>query len=277
MSFGGSAGLLRAAGALGLLAIATAAANAGGFALREQSSYGQGSSFAGVAAGGDLSSMFWNPATMTQAPGIQIETVGTAIIPSAKHTVTSGTFSILGGTGDSANDALVPAGYASWQVNRDLWLGLAINSPYGLSVSFPDVWAGRNYAGDTTLRSYNFTPSIAYQINNWLSVGAGVQFQYAKADLSTGLPINSFGLPPGLGNQLDISGHGWGYGFTAGITVTPTPTTTIGLGYRSTINQKISGTLTLPPGPVFSPPFSTPGDVSTTLNLPDVVSLGLRQ
>ena len=35
---------------------------AGGFAIREQSAYGQGSSFAGIAAGGSLSSMFWNPA-----------------------------------------------------------------------------------------------------------------------------------------------------------------------------------------------------------------------
>ena len=43
--------------------------------------------------------------------------------------------------------------------------------------------------------------------------------------------------------MLNIAGNGWGYGFTAGVTVTPTPTTTIGLGYRSGINQKISGSL----------------------------------
>ena len=58
---------------LGVLLVATAGANAGGFAIREQSAYGQGSSFAGVAAGGALSSMFWNPATMTQFNGKTIE------------------------------------------------------------------------------------------------------------------------------------------------------------------------------------------------------------
>ena len=47
-----------------------ATAEAGGFAVREQSAYGQGSSFAGMAAPGDLiSSMFWNPAAVTTATG----------------------------------------------------------------------------------------------------------------------------------------------------------------------------------------------------------------
>ena len=42
-----------------------ATAEAGGFAVREQSAYGLGSSFAGMAAPGDsISSMFWNPAAL---------------------------------------------------------------------------------------------------------------------------------------------------------------------------------------------------------------------
>jgi len=49
--------------------------NAGAFALREQSAYGQGSSFAGIAAGGALSSMYWNPAAITQFNGKTVEQV----------------------------------------------------------------------------------------------------------------------------------------------------------------------------------------------------------
>jgi long-chain fatty acid transport protein len=250
---------------VGPLLAVTSAANAGGFAVREQSAYGQGSSYAGVAAGGALSSMFWNPATMTQVPGIQDESVMTGIIPSSTNTATSGTGV---GTGNVANAALVPSSYYSWQINPQTWLGLSINAPFGLTESFPDGWAGRNYAaGGSHLTTYNATPSIAYAVSNWLSVGAGVQIQYADATLTRGLPL-------GATSQTSISGAGWGYGFTAGVTLTPTPTTTVGLGYRSAINQKINGTLALPLG---VPGVSTPGSVSTTLNLPDVVSLGLRQ
>ena len=66
-----------------------------------------------------------------------------------------------------------------------MWLGLSVNSPFGLSVNFPISWAGAQYAaGSSYLKTYNATPSIAYRINDLISIGVGVQIQYAKADLS---------------------------------------------------------------------------------------------
>lgn len=266
-------GMLRAGTALGILIIATGEANAGAFAIREQSTYGQGSSFAGVAAGGSLSSMFWNPATMTQFQGIVSENGVTGIIPKASQTPQAGTFPALlpfGGVSNSGEMGLVPNGYTSYQMSPNLWLGLSINAPFALSVSFPDVWAGRDYAGDSSIRTYNATPSIAYRINDWISVGAGVQIQYMKAEFTSGL-----GVTPG--QDLTLRGRGYGFGVTAGVTVTPTPTTLIGIGWRSAIDQDIHGTMLLPAGAGFNVPFSTPGSVETTLKLPDIVSLGIRQ
>src|SRR5450631_4064154 len=127
MSFRGVKAVLLACSGIGVLLAATADANAGGFTVREQSAYGQGSSYAGVAAGGSLSSMFWNPATMTQTPGLQSESVLTGIIPSATNNPTGGTFAAFGGTGNVAHSALVPASYYSWQFNQKLWLGLSVN------------------------------------------------------------------------------------------------------------------------------------------------------
>src|SRR5579864_2388189 len=103
---------------VGALLAATGAANAGGFAVREQSAWGEGSSYAGVAAGGDLSAMFWNPATMTQMPGLQSQTVISGILPYSSNTPGAGTFGPalgLGGTGNTAQDAVVPGSYYSWQ------------------------------------------------------------------------------------------------------------------------------------------------------------------
>lgn len=249
------------------LSAATVDATAGGFAVREQSSYGQGASYAGVAAGGSLSTMFWNPATMTQSPGIQTEIVGAGIFPySANSPDPSSTLAFYygyGGTGNTSKAAFVPSGYASWQVNPNIWLGLSVNSPFGLSVGFPDPWAGRDYAGNTTLRTFNVTPTLAYRVNDWMSVGFGVQFEYANASLSNGI-----GPEPGFMSHL--SGNGWGYGFTAGVTVKPTPTTTVGLGYRSAINQKFNGALTVTG-------MTPTSGLSTTIDLPDVLSLGVRQ
>jgi long-chain fatty acid transport protein len=262
-----------AAGALGALLIANGSAQAGGFAIREQSAYGQGSSYAGVAAGGDLSTMFWNPAVMTQFAGMQSASSYSWIIPYASNSVdmansTYGAF--LPGTSNTIDQALVPASYMSYQLNPNLWVGVSINAPFGLSVSFPELWAGRDYAArDSSLKTYNATPSIAYKINDMISVGFGVQIEYAKAELNKGL------TPIGIPLDVSLSGSGWGYGFTAGVTLTPTPTTTIGLGYRSAIDQKINGTLVQ--SGLIVLPGTTNGSVSTTINLPDLVSLGIRQ
>ena len=273
-----SAGLLlRAASALCVLGIATVGAQAGGFAIREQSAAGQGASFAGVAAGGALSSMFWNPATITQFKGNQKEFDAAGIIPHASHSYSSATLATFypgyaNAPSNSGESALVPSSYSSWQINDKLWLGLSNNAPFGLGVNFPHAWAGSAYGQEANIETYNFTPTVAYKINDWISVGAGVQIQYMKA--SYGIFLNPI---PNLTGSL--SGAGWGFGWTAGVTLTPLPKTQIGIGYRSAINQKLNGTLALPVAgcPGLCAPYSTPGSINLTLNLPDMLTVGLRQ
>ena len=251
-----------------LIPMAAIEANAGAFGLREQSTVGQGDAFAGVAAGGALSSMFWNPATMTQAPGFGLEGNGTGILANAdQHPLAGSTLLPLGfgGASDWGSPALLFSGYSTWQVSPNLWIGLSTNSPFGLSTSFPDSWAGRNYGLGSSLMTYNATPSVAWRINKWLSIGLGVQLQYGRADVNLGLTP----IPP---THVNLNGTGWGFGLTAGVTVTPGPNTTIGIGWRSGVDQKIDGSLNVG-API---PLSTPGAANTTLDLPDIVSVGIR-
>ena len=272
MSLRGWVSFLRAGSALGLLVIASAQANAGGFAVHEQSTYGQGTSFAGIAAGGALSSMFWNPATMTQFPGKGMEVGVSALFTHATNTALPGsTLFALGNSGDVGTDAVVPNSYFIYQFSPNLWLGMAVNAPFGLSTNFPTVWAGRDYAaGNTFLRTYNASPSLAYRFNDWISVGIGAQIQYAKAQLNRAI---SLGVGPAAFADATLHGDGWAFGLTAGVTITPTPTTSIGIGYRSALNQKIEGGLLLD-GAVAA--FSNPA-INTPVDLPDMVSLGIRQ
>jgi long-chain fatty acid transport protein len=248
-----------------LIPMAAGEANAGAFGLRDQSASGEGEAFAGVAAGGALSSMFWNPATMTQIPGMAIEGNGTGILPHVDQHPVTDPFG-FGGASDTGNPALLMSGYASKQISPNLWLGLSVNTPFGLSTNFNDPWAGRNYALSSSLSTYNATPSVAWRITDWLSVGIGAQVQYGRADVNLGL----LSIP---GAHLNLDGGGWGFGMTAGVTVTPGPDTSIGVGWRSAINQKIDGSLNLS----LPLPASTPGSANATLDLPDVVSVGIRQ
>ena len=99
-----------------------------------------------------------------------------------------------------------------------------------------------------------------------LSVGAGVQIQYAQANLMSFNGVGGLASP----NLFLISGDGWGWGFTAGATFN-WAATQIGVGYRSQIDQDIEGSM------VGSPGLTTNGPVKTTIALPDMVSVGLRQ
>jgi long-chain fatty acid transport protein len=195
----------------------------------------------------------------------------------ANNTPTAGILSGFPGTSNVSEATPVPAGYTSYQLSPNLWLGLSTNAPFGLSQHFPDTWAGRFYAsGNELLKTCNATPSLPWRINDWISV-AGVQVQYAKTISEIGLPGGAGGLPGGpggVGSQLTVRGTGWAYGATAGVTLTPTPTTTIGLGWRSALNQKIEGVLVTSAGPL---PGTTTGSINATLDLPDIVSLGIRQ
>ncbi len=250
---------------VGALIAATVDANAGGFAIREQSAYGQGASFAGIAAGGALSAMYWNPAIITQFKGKTIEQNAAGILPHSSHTFTTATLGAFGNVSNSGMDAVVPSGYSSYQFNDKLWLGMSMNAPFGLAVKFPRLWAGSQYGQSSKVESYNFAPTIAYKFNDMVSVAFGVQAQYMKVSYDAFLTA-----APLIGA---VNGAGWGFGWTAGVTLTPLPKTQIGIGYRSAIDQKINGSLDLPVG--F--PASTPGSVNLTLPLPDMITVGLRQ
>jgi long-chain fatty acid transport protein len=279
--------LILGTSALVALVASGADALAGGLAVREQSAWGEGASYAGVAAGGSTSAMFWNPATMTQTGKMSLENTAAIIFPEQSQTGTNNIAALLGlppaflglslndGTPNSAVNAVVAAGYTTFRLSDRLWVGVSLNSPFGLSQGFQNQnWAGAFYAQSSTLRTYNAAPTIAYKIADWISVGVGFQAQYGWVNLK-----NAVGLVPPVPpttpagvNLAELTGNGWGFGWTAGITVTPTPWTQIGFGYRSAIDQRINGNLN-----TNGLPGGTPGAASTTLKLPDMASLGVRQ
>ena len=147
--------------------------HAGGFALREQSAYGQGVSFAGVAAGGSLSSMFWNPATLSQVMGFEIEAVGTGVFPISDVMLTA---PVSFNEGDIGKDAFVPATYIAYRLNDNLIFGVGVNGAFGLSTEYnapgsPIAISG--LAGLSDIFSVNVNPNVAYQINDYVTIAAG--------------------------------------------------------------------------------------------------------
>jgi long-chain fatty acid transport protein len=241
-------------------------AHAGAFAVRSQSAYGQGSSFAGIAAGGSLSSMFWNPANLSDVQGIAIEAVGTGIFPNVDVKLDPEPLLGFSGSdeGNIAQNAFVPSGYAAYRLNERLVLGVGINVPFGFSTEYnsDSILNQTGVAGKSEVLSLNLNPVVSVEVTDWLALAVGAQVQYFDARLTR----QALGL---LGVST-LEGDDVGFGLTAGIKVTPLPGTAIGLGYRSSIDHDLDGTLKTPTAGTFDVNYDG-------VNLPDLVTLGIRQ
>lgn len=262
------------------MALVAENALAGAFALREQSAYYQGLSFAGNGTTGpSISSMFWNPATLTGAgPGITFEAHNSFIIP---YSDIDGTFTGAGaplslpsstaGSGDIASDAWIPSTYVSYGITEDIVLGLGINAPYGLATK-PDLnWAGQYYSRSSEVFSINVNPSIAYQINEMISVGVGLQAQYLQVRLKTADALS------GGARTNELKGDDIAFGVTAGVTVTPIQGTEIGLGFRSAVWHELEGDLIVPSGIPTRGVAAGIYGISANIATPEMITLSAKQ
>lgn len=215
-----------------LLAIFSGAASAAAFQLWEQNASGLSTAYAGSAAVADnASTVFFNPAGMTQLPGIQLSAGVTGVGPSYKFKNDGSTGPLLGtggNGGDAGSWAAVPNAYMSWQLTPDLFLGLGISAPFGLATEYEDEnWVGRLQSIKSEIKTVNYNPSIAYRVNDKVSLGFGVNYQTIDAELTS------------AGSRLEGDDSAWGW--NAGALFTLSPAMRVGISYRSAIDYTLEG------------------------------------
>jgi len=162
-------------------------AMAGGFGIGTQSGSGTGNAFAGGAAVADDASVAWsNPAAMTALPmGKQVAVAGHFLLPSFKFTNTGSTIpGILGSGngGDGGDLAVVPNMFYTMDINPRLRFGSAVNVPFGLATNWTPGWQGQLTAIESEIKTINVNPSVAYKINDTVSIGGGVSVGETASD-----------------------------------------------------------------------------------------------
>ncbi|WP_158292193.1 OmpP1/FadL family transporter [Paracraurococcus ruber] len=287
---------LHAAGlALGSLALA-GSAGAAGYEVREQSAVGQGTSFAGAAARNDDPSLiFFNPAAMSGLRGIQGALVGSGIFPDSTASAGSATRNAaIGGSpirgslgGDIGLDAFVPATYATIQLAPDWHFGVGITVPWGLVTKSPADSIARYHALTSSLRTVNVTPALSWQALPNLSLGIGLQVQYASARLSTGIDYGAIGaaqripgfVPGARDGRSTVTGTDTTVGVQLGAQWEPVAGTRLGLAWRSAMFYELRGDATFEgvPFPLSSSPAFANTGGRAKLGTPDTINLGLTQ
>jgi long-chain fatty acid transport protein len=191
---------------------------------------GQGEAF--VAQADDASAIYYNPAGLTQLKGTEITSGMNVSFPDSRLQG--------GGPGTEMNTmATIPHLYAStdFGMTQSPWrFGLGFNVPFGNAADFPRAGPFRYLVTSASLAVYDIQPTVAYQVNEHLSLGAGVNVYLADTRLNRAVSFSPF--PDG---HFGFAGKGDAVGATAGLMWKITPQHTIGLLYRSPFNIDFSG------------------------------------
>ncbi len=196
-------------GALGTL-VAWGGAHASGFALPDSSAAGIATTNALVANPEELGAIPYNAAAMGFHGGSSVALGGFVIGPSFSVTTASGKHDSQG-----ADWTFLPSFQAAIKLADPWRLGLGLHVPFGLETrwpygTFPLLSQQRNL-GPVTLPTGNhptaskleildFVPTLAYRVNDNLSLAVGMDVYWAKtAQLDS--------------NLAELSGDGTGFGF----------------------------------------------------------------
>lgn len=264
---------------LSLALAVSATAQAAGFALIEQNASGMGNAYAGGAAiAGDASTIFFNPAGMTYIDGTQAVGALHLIKPNAEFKNDGslpGGFGTpfvkpLGDEGPDAGDlAFVPNFYLMTKLTPSVSVGVGVNAPFGLKTEYnDDEWVGRFQADKSEVKTININPSIAFKVNDRLSLGFGFSVMRAEATLTRAVNFGPFGE-----GSTEVKGDDWGFGYNMGAIYQATNDTRFGVAYRSKVKQRLDGDVKFDiPAGVPAPFQPEEGGVKAGVDLPETFS-----
>lgn len=248
---------------------------AAGFQLFEQNASGIGNAYAGSAAVAEnASTIFFNPAGMIKLQAREISLGVSAVKPSMKFTDNGSTTptaftagATVPATGTDGGDAggwnYVPNFFLSWGLTKDLYAGIGVSVPFGLATEYESNWYGRYQSIKFAIETLNVNPSIAYRVNDMISLGVGASWQKMKAEY-----IRQ--AHPTLG-QAKLSADDAAWGWNAGALFQLAPATRIGISYRSAVKHTLGGDLS---GNAL---LGLPQPASADITLPDMAIVSFTQ
>jgi long-chain fatty acid transport protein len=196
-----------------------------------------------VARPQDPSTVSFNPAGLTELPGVQFN-LGSQLYDfrvfhrnqvTGDHNQSNGKVLVIPTLALSANPGKL--------LDDRFAFGLAVNSPFGLSTSFPTIGMGRYTGWKNYLKLAATTIAGAVKLNDKLSVGAGATnyWAYAYGQYLNYPNANILSSPGARDGRawLDSNGYGWGWNF--GILAKPHPKHRLGFSFRSKADVDVHG------------------------------------
>ncbi len=196
----------------------------------------------------DGSSMFFNPAGIAHLEN-RVVNAGVTLISAGGDFTHQSTLEK-----DELNRTAIPVPtfFLGWPINERLAVGLGAFAPYGLETEWPETSQGRFLGYNSKVAALYVQPTVAYELNDWLSIGGGIDINFVSVTLKQHLDLSEqdiFGLQAsavGIPNRTDfadaqLTGHGTTYGFNIGAIAKAADWISFGLRYMSRQKADITG------------------------------------
>lgn len=251
---------------------------AGGYQINEHGARATGMGGAFVARALDGSAIYFNAAGLGFQKGMNLLVGTTLIFPSSTFTgPTPATTST-----DMVSQVFYPSNlYGSYAVNEKLVVGLGIYNPFGLGTEWPTDWPtatdkrGSRISVKTDLQTFYINPTVAYKVNDQLSVGAGVSYIIANAEINyRAATYSTFPtVPASVDGNVGLTGDGSGISFNVGVIYKPMEKLSVGLSYRSLAEIEFTGDATFTNMQALQSYFPG-GEGKVTLPMPSNLQIG---
>lgn len=272
-----------------LLVVVAAPAQGAGFLIFEQGSKAMGMAGAFTAQADDPSALFHN------AGGIAFQNtrdfyLGGTLVTGQADFEGAPPFPGAGVTEQTEKlQELVPHFYWIEPISDRVSFGLGLNAPFGLSVEWKDkdTFTGRFVSTRSALTAIDLNPTIGWKASENFGIGIGVIARFSEVELSR----HQLAEPPLVPVPLEVAkskltgGMNEGFGFNIGILHRYNSSFHWGFQYRSKMEIEYDGELVLdqiltgiPPvdmGLAGVLPFGQPIPGATSIEFPDIASLGL--
>jgi long-chain fatty acid transport protein len=273
----------------------------GGFINNIQSVTAASVSTAGASATAeDASTIYYNPAGMTLLDRPELLIASGIGFPSSEFkngdTTNAAGLPVSGSTGVTDETFLVPSIFATMPISDSLHIGVGVFSPFGESQGYDNNWVGRYQSQSTSLKTIEFEPALAYRINDTVSLGAGLDIQYARFARENAIDFGSacFGilasascfalglLPSAADGELVAKADDWSVGYGLGALYHAGDSTHVGISFRSPVDHDLSGKANFEV-PAAARALTAGGllfqdtSVHTRVTFPGVLALGLSQ
>ncbi len=134
--------------------------------------------------------------------------------------------------------AAMPGLYYARPIGDHWAVGIGPNSALGFGASGDDDWMGRYLMKEWSLMFVGIAPSVAYRVNDKLSIGASLPIVYSQFTLEKAV----YNMSPGSSDgTFELTADGWGAGVNVGILYELTEHTRFGLTYRSKVSVTEEG------------------------------------